>query len=68
MKKTGVIQLRLGEVCMICEKPQKAGIHVIDSFLCEACERKIINSNTSDLDYSHYLHQMKKIHSHSELN
>ncbi|GAF66545.1 hypothetical protein BTS2_3446 [Bacillus sp. TS-2] len=65
MRKTGVIQLRLGEECMICEKKRIKGIHVLEAFLCDECERKMMTLNTDDLQYTYYLNQMKKIQSHS---
>ncbi len=50
---------------MVCEERQLKGMHVIDAFLCESCERKIIESDTDDSNYVYYLKQLRKIQSHS---
>jgi len=48
-------------VCVVCEQMKSDGIHVYTSFICDECERKIIQTNTEDPNYKFYLHQLKKV-------
>jgi len=50
-----------GEVCLICEKNQQTGIHIFNQFICEACERKVISTETNDSQYLFYLKQLEKL-------
>ena len=61
MTKTGIIEVRLGETCIVCEHVKLEGIHLFDSFICEECETDVINSETTDENYNFYVKQLKKL-------
>ncbi|MDC2867464.1 MULTISPECIES: sigma factor G inhibitor Gin [unclassified Bacillus (in: firmicutes)] len=49
------------EVCIVCEDKKDSGIHLYTSFICESCEREMIETNTNDPKYMFYLQQLRKI-------
>lgn len=49
------------EVCIVCEDKKDSGIHLYASFICESCEREMIETNTNDPKYIFYLQQLRKI-------
>ncbi|KRG12824.1 sigma factor G inhibitor Gin [Lederbergia galactosidilytica] len=49
------------EKCIICEKPQKHGIHLYTSFICTDCEKAMVQTSTQDPDYQFYIKQLKVI-------
>ncbi|MEI4832489.1 sigma factor G inhibitor Gin [Bacillus sp. FJAT-53711] len=49
------------EVCIVCEHKKDSGIHLYTSFICESCEREMIETNTNDPKYMFYLQQLRKI-------
>lgn len=51
----------VGETCVVCEKIKLAGIHLYTAFICEECEKEIIDTDTSSPKYKHYLKQLKKV-------
>ncbi|MFC4803319.1 sigma factor G inhibitor Gin [Neobacillus sp. GCM10023253] len=51
----------LGETCVICENLKAKGIHLYTSFICTECENDLIQTDTSDPKYKHYLKQLRKI-------
>ncbi len=50
-----------GEKCVVCEQIKSVGIHLYTSYICHDCERVIIQTDTSDPKYRHYIKQLKKI-------
>ncbi len=55
------------EKCSVCELKSQAGIHICDIYICETCEREIVNSDVSDEFYKYYLQKLRKL-KHSLLN
>ncbi|MBO1582618.1 sigma factor G inhibitor Gin [Bacillus sp. XF8] len=49
------------EVCIICENRKDDGIHVHMSFICDTCEREMVETETNDPKYIYYLQQLRKI-------
>uniref|UniRef100_UPI003EC0B4CB sigma factor G inhibitor Gin n=1 Tax=Bacillus cytotoxicus TaxID=580165 RepID=UPI003EC0B4CB len=45
----------------MCEHKKDSGIHLYTSFICESCEREMIETNTNDPKYMFYLQQLRKI-------
>jgi hypothetical protein len=52
-----------GEFCIICENKKTTGIHLLESFICMDCEKKITSIDTAHSDYSYYIEKLKKIKS-----
>ncbi|WP_409303599.1 sigma factor G inhibitor Gin [Peribacillus sp. SCS-155] len=50
-----------GETCIVCEHVKDVGIHLYTSFICNECERDLINTDTDHPKYTHYVNQLKKI-------
>jgi len=53
-------QSNSGEICLICEKKKKLGIHLFHSFICLECEQEIVHTKTSDPRYHFYIYRMGK--------
>lgn len=49
------------EVCIVCENRKDDGIHVQMSFICDDCERDMVETETNDPKYIYYLKQLRKI-------
>ncbi|CAG9614382.1 Anti-sigma-G factor Gin [Bacillus rhizoplanae] len=49
------------ETCIVCEDKKDSGIHLYTSFICESCEREMIETSTNDPKYMFYLQQLRKI-------
>ncbi|EHL79720.1 sigma factor G inhibitor Gin [Bacillus smithii] len=49
-----------GEICIICENQKTEGIHVLESFICTDCEKKMTSIETTHSDYSYYVQKLKK--------
>ncbi|RKL65237.1 hypothetical protein CR203_21720 [Salipaludibacillus neizhouensis] len=47
--------------CLICYSAKERGIHVIGSFICEECERKMVQMNVEDQSYSLIVNRLGKI-------
>ncbi len=47
--------------CLVCEQEKCSGIFVLGSFICDECEKKIIETRVHDDEYNGYLHKLKKI-------
>lgn len=48
-------------VCLICEEEKCSGIFILGSFICDECEKKIIETRGHEDEYCGYLHKLKKI-------
>ncbi|EMA6344991.1 sigma factor G inhibitor Gin [Bacillus cytotoxicus] len=51
----------LNEICIICEHKRNEGIYVQNRFICDECEKDMVNTETNDPKYIYYLKQLKKI-------
>ncbi|MDM5152851.1 sigma factor G inhibitor Gin [Bacillus sp. DX1.1] len=49
------------KVCIVCEHKKDDGIHLYTSFICEACERDMVETETNDPKYIYFLQQLRKI-------
>ncbi|WP_087946614.1 sigma factor G inhibitor Gin [Neobacillus bataviensis] len=49
------------ETCVICESLKPKGIHLYTSFICTECENDLIQTDTNDPKYKHFLKQLRKI-------
>ncbi|MCP8971204.1 sigma factor G inhibitor Gin [Ectobacillus ponti] len=49
------------KVCIVCEDAKETGIYLYNGFICEECERSMIETDTSDPKYQFYLKQLRKI-------
>ncbi|PEE44318.1 sigma factor G inhibitor Gin [Bacillus pseudomycoides] len=49
------------EVCIVCGNRKDDGIHVHTSFICDVCERDMVETETNDPKYIYYLEQLRKI-------
>ncbi len=47
--------------CFICEKRRIIGITIGSQFMCETCERDVVSTDTSDSNYSFYLHRLERL-------
>ena len=56
------------EVCIVCETKRKEGIYVYNNLICYECEKDMVNTETDDPKYIHYLKQTSKIRSIIFLN
>ncbi|MCL6637268.1 MAG: sigma factor G inhibitor Gin [Alicyclobacillus sp.] len=48
-------------VCIVCQQPKTAGIHICGQFLCSDCEQAIVTTDVSDARYRYYVDCMKRI-------
>lgn len=48
-------------LCIVCDKSKLDGIHLYMSFLCNECERRIIQTSIKDPEYKFYLDRLKKV-------
>lgn len=55
------LKKQMGESCIICDNIKVEGIHLYESFICQECEKNIINTNTSDPKYQYYLKKLRNI-------
>ncbi|MFD3448287.1 sigma factor G inhibitor Gin [Microbacteriaceae bacterium 4G12] len=49
------------KVCIICEEEKQEGIFLYNGFICETCERDIVQTSTDHPKYAFYLRQLRKI-------
>ncbi len=59
MKKT--LPSVQSDYCVVCEQEKDKGIFIYKGFLCEECERKIVQTNTDDPKYTFYLKQLRSV-------
>ena len=49
------------EKCTVCEVEERKGIHILNLFICEACEREIVRSEVNGDFYNYYLKKIREI-------
>ncbi|MGB8002287.1 MAG: sigma factor G inhibitor Gin [Anaerobacillus sp.] len=59
MEKT--IMHGVSEWCLVCEENSSKGIHICGRFICNDCERKVIETDTSHENYQFYLEKLRKL-------
>ena len=52
--------------CIICEEEKENGIHVIQAFICDECEKKIVNTETDAPVYNTFVEKLKSINTIKE--
>lgn len=52
--------------CVICEEKKENGIQVIHAFICEACEKEIVTTETNAPMYNTFVEKLKSINSRIE--
>jgi Inhibitor of sigma-G Gin len=52
--------------CVVCEENKEHGIHVIQSFICEECEKMIVSTDTNAPLYHTFVEKLKSINSRKE--
>jgi hypothetical protein len=50
----------MSERCAICETQKIQGIHVNHVYICNDCERKMIQTDTNDPEYRYFVQQLNK--------
>jgi hypothetical protein len=56
-----VHQTVCGEECIVCNQRKVAGIHIWGQFICQTCERQIVNTDVTDEKYPFYIERLKRI-------
>lgn len=49
------------QICLVCDQTNDKGIHLLNYFICEQCEREITLTNPSEKNYRYYLKHFKKV-------
>ncbi|MDH4424416.1 MULTISPECIES: sigma factor G inhibitor Gin [Bacillus] len=49
------------EICIVCETKRTEGIYVYNNLICHECEKDMVNTETDDPKYIHYLKQLRKL-------
>lgn len=49
------------EQCVVCEEEKHVGIHLLDKFICEDCQRNMIETEADDPMYIYYINKLKNI-------
>lgn len=47
--------------CSICGLPKTEGITILNSFICEECEGKIVAAEVGGKQYGEYLQKLKEV-------
>ncbi|WP_349773503.1 sigma factor G inhibitor Gin [Alkalihalophilus marmarensis] len=61
MKQTRVIHVRLGEKCICCQGARTEGIRIFDSFICLKCEEGIVDVESNEEPYGHFITALRGI-------
>ncbi|WLV24733.1 sigma factor G inhibitor Gin [Aciduricibacillus chroicocephali] len=49
------------ERCGICEEEKERGIHILHMFICEACERAIVQTEPEQTEYDRFVEKLRDI-------
>ncbi|WP_182201639.1 sigma factor G inhibitor Gin [Paraliobacillus salinarum] len=49
------------ETCGICQGNKEDGIHIYHFFICQSCERKMIETQPEDEQYSYFVDKLKQM-------
>ncbi|MBB5174930.1 sigma factor G inhibitor Gin [Texcoconibacillus texcoconensis] len=47
--------------CVVCETKREKGIYLLNHFICETCEEKLVNTDTDDENYPTYVERLRTI-------
>lgn len=56
-----------GETCVVCEEVKNRGIYVYMAFICESCERELVQTDIKDEKYKYFLKQLRSINNRNIL-
>ncbi|MDQ0158425.1 MULTISPECIES: sigma factor G inhibitor Gin [Alkalibacillus] len=45
--------------CQVCDQWKAQGIYVLTNFICQSCERAIVQTNPEEEQYQYYVEKMK---------
>lgn len=57
-----------GERCVVCENVKKKGYHILSAFICNECDKDIIQTETDDQAYMFFVKQLRKIMSKQNIS
>lgn len=58
--------MSIGAKCVVCEEKKEHGINVIQAFICEECEQKIVKTDTNAPLYQTFVEKLRSINSKKE--
>lgn len=47
--------------CGVCEEEKERGIHIYHIFICESCEREIVQTEPEQTEYSNFVEKLRGI-------
>ncbi|MGM9987029.1 MAG: sigma factor G inhibitor Gin [Bacillaceae bacterium] len=47
--------------CVVCEKDSDFGIHLLEKFICDKCQKEIIHTDVDDPAYIFYIDKLKNV-------
>ncbi|MCP3033570.1 sigma factor G inhibitor Gin [Halobacillus sp. A1] len=50
------------ECCSICSKKTDDGLYLLRIYICQACEKEMIQTSADDPKYQFFIEQMNKAH------
>jgi|GEM_PF-358662 len=50
-----------GNICLICGRGQRIGLHIAEEFICSDCEREMVRTEVWDAKYPYFVHRMKQM-------
>ncbi|BBH23374.1 hypothetical protein Back11_47190 [Paenibacillus baekrokdamisoli] len=56
-----MLEEAIGKSCIICGHDKVEGIHIVNEFICEACELEMVRTEVQDAKYPFFIHQLKRI-------
>lgn len=54
-------EMKIGGTCIVCNSDKTSGIRIFSQFICDECEREIVQTDVEDAKYPLYVDRMKKI-------
>ncbi|MFX3619067.1 MAG: sigma factor G inhibitor Gin [Sporolactobacillus sp.] len=49
------------EICVICGRQKKEGIHIRNQLICHSCQQKIVETDVTDWKYQHFVNRLSKL-------
>jgi hypothetical protein len=49
------------EICIICGRGRQEGLHIVEEFICNDCEREMVRTEVWDAKYPFFIHRMKQM-------
>lgn len=54
-------KVMIKECCGVCEMEKELGIHIYHMFICESCEREIVQTEPEQTGYGLFVQKLKEI-------